>query len=135
VIVLDASAAVDLLLDIGEEAEWVRERLTAVDEMHAPHLLDIEVGSALRRRLLLGEIDDGRGALALDHLAALPIVRYAHDPLTRRMWDLRGRVTFRDAAYVALAEALGLAVVTTDQRLGRAGFGGRVLAFPGRPSA
>ena len=46
VIVLDASAAVDLLSDIGEQAEWVRERLSAIEEMHAPHLLDIEVGSA-----------------------------------------------------------------------------------------
>ena len=48
------------------------------------------------------------------------------------MWDLRGRATFHDAAYVALAEALDAVVVTTDQRLGRAGFGTRVLAFPDR---
>ena len=131
-IVLDASAAVDLLLDIGEQAEWVRDRLRAVGEMHAPHLLDVEVGSAMRRRLLLGEIDGERGGLALAALTALPIVRYAHAPLAQRMWDLRGRITFHDAAYVALAEALDLAVVTTDERLGRAGFGDRVLAFPGR---
>jgi predicted nucleic acid-binding protein len=132
VIVLDASAAVDLLLDIDERAEWVRDRVRTVGEMHAPHLLDIEVGSAMRRRLLLGEIDGARGALALDALTALPIVRHAHAPLALRMWDLRGRVTFHDAAYIALAEALDLAVVTTDERLGRAGFGDRVLAFPGR---
>ena len=132
-IVLDASAAVDLLLDIGEQAEWVRERLSAIEEMHAPHLLDIEVGSAMRRRLLLGEIDGERGTLVLGALTALPIIRYAHAPLTQRMWDLRGRITFHDAAYIALAEALDAAVVTTDQRLGRAGFGDRVLAFPDRP--
>ena len=48
------------------------------------------------------------------------------------MWDLRGRLTLHDAAYIALAEALDLTVVTTDQRLGRAGFGDRVLAFPSR---
>ena len=131
-IVLDASAAVDLLLDIDEKGEWVRERLTAVGEMHAPHLLDAEVGSAMRRRLLLREIDDERGALALEALTALPIVRYAHAPLIPRMWDLRGRITFHDAAYIALAEALDLALVTTDERLGRAGFGERVLAFPRR---
>jgi predicted nucleic acid-binding protein len=132
VIVLDASAAVDLLLGIGAQAEWVDDRLGAVDEIHAPHLLDIEVGSAMRRRLLLGEIDGERGALALDALAVLPIVRYAHEPLVHRMWDLRGRLTLHDAAYIALAEALDLTVVTTDQRLGRAGFGDRVLAFPSR---
>jgi predicted nucleic acid-binding protein len=133
VIVLDASAAVDLLLDIDEKGEWVRERLSAVGEMHAPDLLDIEVGSAMRRRLLLGEIDGQRGALALEALTALPIVRYAHAPLRQRMWDLRGRITFHDAAYIALAEALDLALVTTDERLGRVGFGDRVLAYPHRP--
>lgn len=84
------------------------------------------------RRLLLGEIDDERGALALEALGAPPIVRYAHAPLTRRMWDLRGRLTFHDAAYIAPAEALDLALVTTDERLGRAGVGERVLAFPRR---
>lgn len=131
-IVLDASAAVDLLLDIDDRGEWVRERLDGVEEMHAPHLLDVEVGSAMRRRLLLGEIDGERGALALESLMALPILRYAAGPLAQRMWDLRGRITFHDAAYIALAEALDLALVTTDERLGRAGFGDRVVAFPRR---
>ena len=87
-----------------------------------------------RRRGGLGEIDGERGTLALGALRALPIIRYAHAPLTQRMWDLRGRITFHDAAYIALAEALDAAVVTTDQRLGRAGFGDRVLAFRDRPS-
>lgn len=46
------------------------------------------------------------------------------------MWALRGRLTAYDAAYVALAEALDATVVTTDARLGRAGLGSRVDAYP-----
>jgi predicted nucleic acid-binding protein len=132
VIVLDASAAVDLLLDLRPQADWVRERLPRGEDMHAPHLIDIEVGSAVRRRAQADEIDDDRGRVVLGLLRDLPIVRYPHTPLLPRMWEHRHSLTFGDAAYVTLAEALDATLVTTDERLGRAGLGYRIAAFPGR---
>jgi predicted nucleic acid-binding protein len=130
VIVLDASAAVDLLLDLRPQADWVRERLPRGEEMHAPHLIDVEFGSAVRRRAQAGEIDDERGDAVLALLRDLPLVRYPHTSLLPRMWEHRHRLTFADAAYVALAEALDATLVTTDERLGRADLGHRVAAFP-----
>ena len=68
-----------------------------------------------------GNIDETQAALALDDLAQLTLVRYPHLPLLARVWDLRSALTAYDAVYVALAEALGCALVTADERLGRAG--------------
>ena len=67
-----------------------------------------------------GELDDERGAQALDDLADLPIHRYPHDLLLPRIWELRANLTAYDAAYVALAEALGAPLLTRDARLAAA---------------
>jgi predicted nucleic acid-binding protein len=48
------------------------------------------------------------------------ITRYSHGLLLDRMWDLRDNVSAYDAAFVALAEALALPLVTTDARLASA---------------
>lgn len=45
------------------------------------------------------------------------MTRYPHAPLLGRIWALRENVTAYDAAYVALAEALGVPLVTRDARL------------------
>ena len=116
-IILDASAALELLLDTST-GEVVRDRLLASDRMlGAPHLLDIEVGHVLRRYERAREITASRAELALGSLADLPLTRYAHTP---RMWELRANVTFYDAAYLALAEALSATLVTCDVKLAAA---------------
>ena len=52
-IVLDASAAAAVLLNLGQGASPIRERMAeSDDDLHAPHLLDIEVLSVLRRHAL-----------------------------------------------------------------------------------
>lgn len=61
-----------------------------------------------------------RAELAIQDLLAMPLDRAAHQPLLARCWELRDNVTVYDAAYVALAEALGLPLVTADGRLARA---------------
>lgn len=126
-IVLDASAVVELVLGSPRGAT-VRARILRPDEsLHAPHLLDVEVASALRRYQLSGELsaDDGREALA--DLAGLDIVRYPHDPLLPRVWELRTSVTAYDAVYLALAEVLEAPLLTLDRRLARArGHGARI---------
>jgi predicted nucleic acid-binding protein len=127
VIVLDASAVVELVLGSPRGAT-VRARVEHPDEsLHAPHLLDVEVASVLRRYQLSGELsaEDGREALA--DLAGLDIARYPHDLLLPRVWELRTSVTAYDAVYLALAELLGAPLLTLDRRLARArGHGARV---------
>jgi len=43
-----------------------------------------------------------------------PIQRYAHLTLLDRIWRLRANLTACDASYVALAELLGVDVLTLD---------------------
>jgi len=88
--------------------------------LHAPHLLDIEVTHALRRYALGGQIDSERGRAALAILIDLPLNRYPHRLLLPRIWDLRNNLTAYDAAYVALAEALDVPLITRDHRLAAA---------------
>ena len=79
-------------------------------------------------------MEAGRAAGLLADLADLPIVRYAHEPLLPRVWELRENFTAYDAAYVALAEAVGATLVTCDARLGRAPLDGVTVEVIGRPS-
>ena len=119
-IVLDASALLELLLG-GPGAEPLGRRLLRADEsLHAPHLLDVEVAQVLRRYTLAGELDAARGAEVIEDLSVIPIQRYGHEHLLARIWALRRNVTAYDAAYIALAEALDAPLVTRDARLARA---------------
>ena len=59
-IVLDASATVDYLIDAGEQGEWVRETIEAEARVAAPHLIDLEVLSTLRKRLVREEVTEAR---------------------------------------------------------------------------
>jgi predicted nucleic acid-binding protein len=132
VIVIDASAAVDLLVERGPRGAWVAATTQGEELFHAPHLIDVEVASALRRRSLGGELPASRGREALEALLDLKLVRYPLAPLLARVWALRQYLTAYDAAYVSLAEALGLPLVTTDARLGRArGHRAEIVAYAG----
>ena len=84
---------------------------------HAPHLLDLEVAQVLQRYARTGEMDGERGTQALDDLQALPLTRYPHTAFLSRIWELRANVTAYDGAYLALAEALSVPLVTRDARL------------------
>jgi len=127
-VVVDASAAVDYLLAFGA-FERISERFAAPGQtLHAPHLLDVEVAHALRRLASRATITPVRAQEALEDYAALRVRRYSHMPFLPRMWELRGNVSTFDAAYVALAEALRVPLVTCDARLARAGdHGAQVL--------
>lgn len=120
-IVADASLVVDFLIDDGERGSWATEQIASARQICAPHLLDLEVVAALRKCVALGELSPGRGLTAVRDLADLPIGRYPVTDLLERIWQLRGRLSAYDAAYVALAEALAVPVVTLDRRLARAG--------------
>ena len=117
-IVLDAGAAVGYLMrrDPGWDAlaAWIR-----TNSVHAPHLLDYEVASALRGLVRGRQISPKRGHGALLGLTELDVTRYPAGLLLSRIWDLRGHLTAYDAAYVALAEVLAAPLLTTDERLAR----------------
>ena len=116
-IVVDASALIELLLRTAS-ARAVRQKLMGSGgSLHAPHLVDVEVTQVLRRYALAGEIAPERGAEALADLLDFPISRHAHDTLLARVWELRNNFSAYDAVYVALAEALDASLLTHDQRL------------------
>jgi predicted nucleic acid-binding protein len=117
---VDASVLAVALADDGPDGDAARARLTADPALHAPHLVDLEVLSMLRRQAGADLLDRRRVGLAIRDLVDLPIVRYPHLPFAWRLWELRDNLTPYDAAYVALAEALDCALVTGDGRLARA---------------
>ena len=125
-IVVDASAAIELLLNTAAGARISARLLASGETLHAPHLIDLEVAQVLRRYARSGELDAGRGAQALDDLADLAINRYPHDVFLPRIWELRHSVTAYDAAYIALAEALDAPLVTRDSALASAPHRARV---------
>jgi len=118
VIVLDASAAIELLLNAPLAPRVSGLVFRAGESLHAPHLIDLEVARVLRRFARLGEIGAQRAEQALDDLADLPLTRYPHSMLLRAVWALRDNATACDAAYLVLAEALGATLVTCDTALG-----------------
>jgi predicted nucleic acid-binding protein len=119
-IVLDASAAIEFVLRTGR-AERIAARIFRPDErLHAPHLIDVEVAQVLRRLLHARQLSVQRVAEALDDYDLLAVERHAHRPLLGRIWTLRSALSAYDAAYVALAEALGATLLTCDEKLSRA---------------
>ena len=119
-IVLDASAVVELLLDTAAGRRVSTLIADAEVGLHVPHLLDVETISALRRFAREGIVDDEEAEAAIDNLLALDLQRHSHEGLLERVWALRKNVSAYDAIYVALAEALNATLVTCDGRLARA---------------
>lgn len=119
-IVLDASAVIELLLGSAAGAK-VSARIASPDEtLHAPHLLDLEVAQVLRRYESAAVLPPSRAQQALDDLGELGVARYPHDDLLPRIWRLRRNLTACDAAYVALAEALDAPLLTCDAKIASA---------------
>jgi predicted nucleic acid-binding protein len=127
VIVLDASALVELILRTPAGLRVATRIADPAVSLHVPHLADIEITQALRRLARERAIDDRAAVAALDDLRALDLQRHAHEPLLERVWELRTSLTSYDAVYVALAEVLDAVVVTCDGPFSRApGLGRRM---------
>lgn len=118
-IVLDASVVVELLLRTAR-SEPVRERLRNGALAHAPTLLDVEVGSVLRRLERLRVLTNVHATEAMTAAVRMPISRHPLAVLLPRAWELRKNLTVYDGTYVALAESLSATLLTTDRRLARA---------------
>jgi predicted nucleic acid-binding protein len=119
-IVVDASAVLELLLRTPTAAAVENYLFSPRQTLHAPHLIDVEVAQVLRRYAASGALNSERGRDALTDLRDLSITRYPHDILLPRVWELRENLTSYDAVYVALAEGLNAPLLTCDQRLANA---------------
>jgi predicted nucleic acid-binding protein len=126
VIILDASAVIEWLLQTAAGIKIDKRIFSRQLSLHAPHLLDVEVAQVLRRYVRDKTIAAQRGQEALEDLGDLPLSRYPHDFLIPRIWELRGTLTAYDAVYVALAEVLDAPLLTCD---------GRIASAPGHHAA
>ena len=119
-IVLDASAVVDWLVQTAA-AQRIESRIFSRNQsLHAPELLDLEVAQVLRRLVREGVLSASRAEAAIQDLLDLRITRYPHSVLLPRIWQLRHNLSAYDAAYVVLAEKLGAPLLTRDAGLASA---------------
>ena len=117
-IVVDASVLAPALADDNSDGDAARSGLRG-HALVAPELIDLEVASVWRRQVVAGQLEVRRADFAVADLLALPLQRIPHRQLVTRCWELRQNLTPYDAAYVALAELLGVVLVTGDKRLSR----------------
>lgn len=117
-LVVDASSLYEVLVGTPR-AEGIRVRLKADPDQAAPHVIDVEVLSVIRRDFLLGRLDATAATQAVQDLRDWPGERIGHQALLERAWELRANIRGWDAMYVALAEAFGATLITTDGRLSR----------------
>ena len=128
-IVLDASATVDWLLQTSAGQHIEHRIYSARETLHAPHLLDLEVAQVLRRLVREGTVPANRADEAVQDLLDLRLTRYPHYMLLPRVWQLRHNFSAYDAAYVGLAEKLAAPLITRDTRLASAPGHAAVIEF------
>ena len=113
--VLDASAMVDLPV-VEQPLGTLREALR-FDRCVTPAVMDLDAAALLSRLVSRGDLPDAEAVQILRDVRAAPVQRFPHGPLMTRAWDLRKRTGLHGAAYVALADVLGVPLLTSDPRL------------------
>lgn len=114
-IVVDACVIVEVIIGSANAVDRLVD-----EQLVAPAIVDGEAGSAVRRKWRHGSLDDERAGLAIEALGELEILRFEHRALLPRAWELRHHLTLADGLYVALAEQLGITLVTLDARIATA---------------
>ncbi|GAA2774313.1 type II toxin-antitoxin system VapC family toxin [Kitasatospora cinereorecta] len=115
-IVVDASATVELLTGTGPTAERVRARLVGED-VYAPAHLDHEASRAIVRMMQRGHLTEADAGAAIADLDALEVQRIPIPGLLLQAWELRDNTYVGDALYIALAEILMCPLLTTDGKM------------------
>jgi predicted nucleic acid-binding protein len=128
--VVDTSVLVGLVtLDVNELGPNLMERLATVTP-HVPDIVDVEFHHALRGLSLGKKISDERAEHARSLFNEIPKIRFPTRDLTDRIWSLRHNLGAYDACFIALAEALDVPLITTDEKQASAsGHQARVEAF------
>ena len=129
--VLDASFLITALLDRDAREGLILRRVGGSETLHAPELVDLEIHQALRRILRQGIASLAECERGLANLALLRLSRHSHADLLKRVWALRDSMSAYDATYVALAERLGMRMLTGDLRLANAHGSRAVIEFVG----
>ncbi len=113
----------DALLHRGHAIETFEREQEGMEyqPLHAPGVIEPETLNALRKLVLRNLVTPRRATEAVTDLTKARLIRYPHEPLVFRIWELRDRLTAYDAAYVALAEVLGdgARLLTADKRLAK----------------
>ena len=117
---MDASVLFAALAGDAAGGDRARSLMSGASDIHVPHLVDLEVLSILRRFVRTGAMSEARCLAVVDNLRSLPLRRYPQLPFAARIWQLRDGLSSYDAAYVAVAEAVGCHLVTADRRLAQA---------------
>jgi len=114
--VTDAGVWIRAIVD-EEPGGSARMRLMPHALVASPALIDLEFTDVLRGLVTKKSINVRQAQRALTEFMQAPIQRYAHLALLDRIWRLRANLTAYDASYVALAEVLGVDLLTIDARL------------------
>jgi predicted nucleic acid-binding protein len=125
-IVLDASAAIDWLLQTPAGRRIEKRIYSQHETLHSPHLIDLEVAQVLRRLVRHDVVSVRRAEEAIADLTDLRMARYPHFVFLSRIWQRRHNLSAYDSAYVVLAEELGATLITRDKRL--AAVSGRAIS-------
>lgn len=118
--VLDSSACLDVILDTEPGRMLHGRLLDAEPALLAPGSLWVEVGRVMRAKVAQRALARRKAEAALGDLMDLAVEEAQVEPLLVRAWQLRGNLTIDDGVFVALAEATGQPLLTTDLRLARA---------------
>lgn len=116
-VVIDASAGVEIVGDTTRGRALI-DLLPAGTEGWVPEHFYVEVIGALRRRLLVEKVineDQARAAVA--RLPRWHLHQASVRPLVHAAWSYRHNIAAADAAYIALADHLGAALLTDDHEL------------------
>jgi predicted nucleic acid-binding protein len=116
--VVDASAILEILRhsDVGVDLALQLEDV----DIHAPHLIDVEVASALRRWVARGEMTATGALHAFDEFIDMPLQRHPHTHLLPVIWKHWHNLSAYDACYLALSMYLGAQLMTVDDGLRKA---------------
>lgn len=116
-LVVDASVAVKWL--VVEEDSANARGLLDDEELHAPRLLVSEVANAVWRKVRLDQVDRGAAGQLVATMPDMPVRWHADETICGdaiRLAITHDRPVY-DLMYLALAQRLGIRVVTADQRL------------------